>query len=96
MKNPVKFPSEFAFDVSTYDSYPETVLIVFNQPNPQGVTWYTGGERERQIYDRITTRIPLKDLHGIRLDEQPSAQINESYIRQMVSEALKKLMNNGK
>lgn len=96
LKNPVKFPSEFAFDVSTYDSYPETVLIVFNQPNPQGVTWYTGGERERQIYDRITTRIPLKDLHGIRLDEQPSTQINESYIRQMVSEALKKLMNNGK
>ena len=97
LKNPIGYPSNYSFEISTYNCYPEIVFTLYTQPNTEGVRWYDSDERSKEIYRNITTKAAASDLRGVPIDKQPIGQlISESYIRQMVSEALKKLMNNGK
>ena len=93
LRNPIGYPSDYTFDVSTYSTYPVTVLTIFKEFNSRGVSWYNSNERDREIYNNITQKIEVKDLRGIPFDQpQATEQISESYIRQLVSEVLKKVM----
>ena len=102
LKNPVGYPSEFEFDVANYDYYPQVVLTIYTRKNTEGVRWYSSNEDEKNLYRSITKQVNINDLVGVPLNnatakpQQETQQINESYIRRMVSEVLKKVLKDGK
>ena len=101
LKNPIGYPSEYEFSVATYDSYPQLSLTMYKEPNTRGAYWWSSDPHDKQEFQRITMRIEPKNLTGIPIEFmgglRPSEQqINESYIRRMVSEVLKKVLKDGK
>ena len=101
LKNPIGYPSEYEFSVATYDSYPQLWLTIYKEPNTSGAYWWSSDPHDKQEFQRITMRIEPKNLTGIPIEFmgglRPSEQqINESYIRRMVSEVLKKVLKDGK
>jgi len=106
--NPFKppFPSKYSFWVATYSYHgggDNIEIEAYNEKPQEGIYWWHHDPQHEDYFKRVLVELPLKKLKSIPLKTDPTLegvvpqeQINESNIREMVSEILKRMMENGK